>query len=98
MSMTNCLCYAKLTIEEIETNISLGVTTDEETASLAVGEVLEVHDQLPDYTGSYVITPLAYQAQTLATKNKSMTEDLTVLEIPLYEVTNEYGTTINIGG
>lgn len=96
--MTNCLCYAKLTIEEIETNISLGVTTDEETASLAVGEVLEVHDQLPDYTGSYVITPLAYQAQTLDTENKTMAEDLTVLEIPLYEVSNEYGITINIGG
>ena len=62
------------------------------------GTVQRIHDRLPDYDGSYEITPLAYEAQTLATKDKSMTANLTVLEIPIYEVSNEYGTTINIGG
>ena len=62
------------------------------------GTVQRIHDRLPEYDGSYEITPLAYEAQTLDTENKTMTADLTVLEIPIYEVSNEYGTTINIGG
>lgn len=85
--MNDCVCCARLTVQELT-----------ESVGLSVGEVLEVHDRLPDYSGSYEITPLAYEAQTLATKDKSMTANLTVLEIPLYEVSNEYGTTINIGG
>lgn len=49
------------------------------------------------YTGSYTVKPLVSE-QTLATKDKVMTDDVTVLEIPYSEVSNnEGGCTVTIG-
>ena len=48
-----------------------------------------------DYEGSYIVTPQAY-SQTLDTDGKYMQDDVTVLEIPYAEVSNEYGTTVSI--
>ena len=85
--MNNCTCNVKLTA---------GI--DEITARLSVGDILIIHSQFPDYAGPYTITPQAHQAQTLPTAQKSLNENITVLEIPVYEVSNEYGITVNIGG
>ena len=53
---------------------------------------------LPPYEGEYVITPKPFLEQVLETKNKSMTDDVTVLEIPYSEVANpQGGKTANIG-
>ena len=53
--------------------------------------------KLPTYDGEYIITPKPFLEQTLATKNKSLVDDVTVLEIPYSEVTNpEGGITCNI--
>lgn len=53
---------------------------------------------LPPYEGEYVITPKPFTEQVLETKNKSMTDDVTVLEIPYSVVTNpQGGKTANIG-
>ena len=50
------------------------------------------------YEGSYKITP-AIESQTLPTADRHMQADLTVLEIPYYEVGNtQNGKTIIIGG
>lgn len=52
---------------------------------------------LPPYEGEYVITPKPFVEQVLETKNHSMTDDVTVLEIPYSVVTNpEGGKTVNI--
>lgn len=49
------------------------------------------------YTGSYTVKPLVSE-QTLATKDKLMTDDVTVLEIPYSEVSNNKGgCTVTIG-
>lgn len=48
------------------------------------------------YPGPYEVTPKR-QDQTLATKNKTMREDVTVYEIPYYQTANPYGTTFVIG-
>ena len=54
--------------------------------------------QLPPYGGEYVVTPKPFIEQTLETKNKSMSDDVTVLEIPYSVVTNpQGGKTANIG-
>ena len=54
--------------------------------------------KLPTYEGEYIITPRPYREQVLDTKNKSLVQDVTVLEIPYSEVTNpEGGVTANIG-
>lgn len=54
--------------------------------------------KLPTYDGEYVVTPKPFIEQTLETKNKSLVDDVTVLEIPYSEVTNpQGGITANIG-
>ena len=60
------------------------------------GEVIEVDHHFDPYAGPYIVTPLAWQEQILATKNKTMTDDVTVLEVPYTEVANPYGTTATI--
>lgn len=50
------------------------------------------------YTGSYTATPNV-EPITLPTKDKVMTDDVTVFKIPLWEVSNPFGgNTIYIGG
>ena len=50
------------------------------------------------YTGEYIITPKADTSVVLETKNKIMLYDLTVKEIPYYQVTNPAdGETVYIG-
>ena len=59
---------------------------------------IPIHDKLPDYEGDYNITP-KIDAQTLETKDKSMTADLEVEKIPYQEVSNPSGgLTATIGG
>lgn len=49
------------------------------------------------YTGSYTVKP-SVSEQALTTKDKVMTDDVTVLEIPYSEVSNnEGGCTVTIG-
>lgn len=49
------------------------------------------------YTGDYVVTPKITQ-QVLPTAQKTMTDDVTVRQIPRYDVSNAAGgVTINIG-
>lgn len=45
---------------------------------------------LPTYHGPYEVTP-SQSTQTLATAQRAMTSDVTVMEIPYYETTNEAG-------
>lgn len=47
------------------------------------------------YEGSYEITPSVH-SQTLFTKQKFMTDDLTIKEIPYYETSNLQGITVYI--
>ena len=52
----------------------------------------------PLYTGKYEVTPLANKDTTLETKSKIMSKNVHVLEIPYFEVSNESGNTVYIGG
>ena len=56
-----------------------------------------LEDNYKKYDGEYDITPLAYQQQELETKNKILEENVTVREVPFYEVSNTEGTTVYIG-
>lgn len=51
----------------------------------------------PSYPGPYNARPSSSE-QIFATKSKSMKQDFAVNPIPYFEVSNEYGTTVNIGG
>lgn len=53
--------------------------------------------KLPDYSGEYIITP-SVEEQTMQTKNRTMTNDVTILAIPYAEVSNSTGgKTVTIG-
>ena len=55
-----------------------------------------VGGDLPYYTGDYVVTPTMEQ-QSLNTKDKILTNNVTVKKIPMYETTNlSGGTTVYI--
>ena len=47
------------------------------------------------YEGAYSVIPKVYQ-QILETKNKLMSDDVTIYEIPYTEVSNLVGTTVII--
>lgn len=50
-----------------------------------------------DYTGPYEVTPKV-ESQSLGTADKRMVHDVTIEPIPYYEVSNQNGKTIIIGG
>lgn len=50
---------------------------------------------VPIYTGSYEVTP-KIDAQTLKTANKRMEKDVAIKAIPIYQVSNNDGTTVYI--
>lgn len=70
-------------VEEIEITVSDGIG----------GE----GGKLPYYKGDYQVTPKVTDV-VLPTKNKSMSDDVTVFQIPYKEVDNpQGGTTVTIG-
>ena len=72
--------------------------TEDEEMELDFGEITEVQHGYDPYEGPYEVTPLAYQDIILKTKDKNMTEDVTVKEIPIAEVSNPAGgLTLTIG-
>lgn len=90
--MNDFIPTIELDLEE-ESNILINLESDNEiTLSLDEGS-------LPDpYHGEYIVYPKVDVKQKLETKNKSMSDDVTVMEIPNSEVSNESGTTFIIGG
>lgn len=77
---------------EIELSINSTVRIDFDV-SVEMGSA----GRLPDYDGSYEVTPRLVE-QVLPTKDKSMTDDLTVKEIGVLRVTNPSGgDTVTIG-
>lgn len=68
--------------------------SDQMTADF--GEVIEVTHEYDPYEGPYIVIPKARQDQILDTKDKDMTDDVTVTEVPYTEISNLYGTTVSI--
>lgn len=62
------------------------------------GEVIEVQHGFDPYEGPYEVNPM-FVEQILETKDKSMTDDVTVKEIAVYRTENPSGgNTVIIGG
>lgn len=80
-------------LTSIDTSINMEV---DETVNVIEFDVNSGAAQKP-YTGDYEVIPKSV-SQVLETKNLSMTDDVTVKEIPIHEVSNNFGTTIIIGG
>lgn len=97
VNLDSSVPVVKVNLKPTEEEITVSIDPDESEidVSLFAGETIDVEH--PDYEGPYEITPRV-DAQSMDTHGKAMTQDVTVLAIPVYEVSNEYGTTINIGG
>ena len=60
-------------------------------------QVIHIVEPLPEYQGSYIITP-KLTGQWLDTDNKKLTDDIHVLAIPRMDVSNPSGgVTVTIG-
>lgn len=62
-----------------------------------IGKIVIRQHETDDYDGQYIITPSS-NSQILETGNKRLLENIEIKAIPYYDVTNEYGRTIYIGG
>lgn len=69
---------------------------EQEQMCACFGEVVEVDHDYDPYLGPYTVIPKAWVDQVLLTKDKNMTDDVTVTEVPYTEVSNIYGTTVSI--
>ena len=65
--------------------------------SVNVGSVKFINGDNPIYKGPYIVTPKAHKTTELYTKNKLLVNDVTILEIPYFEASNEFGNTVYIG-
>ncbi len=83
-----------LTVEEYDLEIDDGASYDVELDTII--RVITITGDM--YEGPYEVTP-TLETQMLATRNKTMRDDVTVFEIPYAEVGNTAGgTTATIGG
>lgn len=78
--MNNCCCF-DFTFDEQELDFSIGMCY-----TIINGDT---------YMGEYEVVPKTI-IQYLYTRDKVMTNNVTVYEIPYAETTNEYGTTVSI--
>ena len=79
----------------ITPDIQIGV--DRTTPDIKI-EIEPGGEALPSYTGETSVTPLAWQTQILETANKTLRDDITILEIPYSSVSNpQDGRTVYIG-
>lgn len=67
-----------------------------ESVNVELDSVLRLHHGYDYYTGSYVVTPKAFDEQTLYTQDLMMSDDVLVHRVPFYETHNDTGTTIYI--
>jgi len=76
--------------------VPMQVGTRNQNINMSIGAEYSVAEgQI--YEGSYEVTPKAHSDQTLDTKGKLMTDDVTVFKIPYYETSNLFdGLTVFI--
>ena len=85
LPMSEMLDYELDHTEEFETDLS---SSDNLEVDMEAGVI--INPEYPMYEGPYISTPKTY-SQVYDTKEKAMSDDFTVLEIPYQEVSNPQG-------
>lgn len=92
--------YVEVELQQNNYEVFLDVNENRQEVPIDLNVVVTGGGHFPWYDGgggSYTVTP-KIEEQTLATKNKSMADDLTIEGIPYSEVENPSGgKTVNIG-
>lgn len=86
-----CCCFV-LEFEEDSKEFCMSFEETNTEFCMEFGEIQVVHTDYDPYPGPYVVIPKR-RDQILATKDKNMTDDVTVKEVPWTEVSNQHGTT-----
>lgn len=88
-------------IHKISGNISvlqlIGMLNDEHTKIIGTTTIPKQMSDHERYDGGFEIVPNTHSDIVLATKQKLVTDDITVFKIPTYETSNTFGTTFIIG-
>jgi len=75
----------------------MSVTIGSQTVGISTGaQIVREYVDAEVYDGEYTVTPQAHEEQVLETRNKRMTDDVTVLRVPYFETSNIYGNTVFI--
>ena len=84
---------------EIRTKVSLvgDISSRCIIGEVEVGRVVIKREEAEIYEGDYIVTP-STDRQILETANKKLMNDVEINSIPYYDIANEYGRTIYIGG
>ena len=82
---------------KVKIKISGNVKASSIIGTAEVGRVTVKKEDWPDYDGVYEAIPNTNE-QIFSTSDKHMVTDFKVSPIPYYDVSNEYGRTIYIGG
>lgn len=91
--------YIEVNFSSSNDNLTAEFEASGQNINAGFGEIqfIEVEKDVEIYKGSCTVTPKAYEQQ-LKTANCKMTDNVTVKEIPYFEVSNSAGgNTLNIG-
>ena len=82
----------KVKFSELSNTFGTKFSSQDNTFKAVFGEVQTVTEYLggEPYEGDYIVTPKVNE-QTMPTKDKVMTEDVTIKSIPFYNVSNTSG-------
>ena len=88
-----------LEVESDQVEFDLEIENDIFEFDLETDQTIVINKTSGDiYEGPYEVTPMAYNEVILETKEKKMSDNVTVLEIPYWETTNPDGKTVYIAG
>lgn len=96
-SISNCYLEYILHNENIQCElitddiIDASIVSNKMDSSLLIGQ-----SDFDIYKGDTIVSPKAFENQILNTKSKLLKEDITVLKVPYYEVSNNNGNTVYI--
>lgn len=79
-----------------ETSEDVSMTVEDSTSVTLTAEASTYISGAEYYTGTYEITPRAYDEQILETAQKMMADDVTVRAVPYYVTSNTTGDTVYI--
>lgn len=83
-----------VTMAEMDETYHVGIQDDEIIAIGMDSSIQIIHTDI--YQGDYTVIPKAHEATILETRDKTLTDNVTVTKVPFHETSNLSGTTIFI--
>lgn len=80
----------------IDSEVFVDTSLDEDI-EMGLGVDISVGGGGVPYKGDYIVAPKPFSSTTLETRGRTLSDDVTVLEIPYFETSNVSGLTIYIG-